>query len=411
MWLRLIRSRCARAAAAFVVSAVPLCAAAQTITVGAQETLTYPSALTTLPDEHLTFLPEAGSDQVRVFAASTLTGTPGGAVLLYTSGATHYRDFKIAPAAPTNVMAPPVAFDKCDGVHDSEFDENYVGPGSVFPDPTGPAGSMIMIYEAENHCPGGTNQFAYYATVGLARSADGGQTWPPPRNSATGGADRYPVLRYQTPEGTTPNQPATGDAIPSAFVDAKYVYVVYNEIHGPPYVAADGILRIARADLTPPAGDKRLHFRKWYDDGVNPAGFHEEGFGGLDSPMKMANVGCGFETGADLSWNAYLGAYLLVFACVNDTTHQGGWYFSTATSLAEQDWISPRPVTGFTGSYTDPCPPPSPGGSAFPGWYPSLFSPGKPSGRTDRTGFIYAMSGCDGSTARTFVRRAFTVAK
>jgi len=54
--------------------------------------------------------------------------------------------------------------------------------------------------------------------------------------------------------------------------------------------------------------------------------------------------GPGYETGADLSRNEFLHAYLLVFVCASQTTGQARWYFSTATSLEKQDWTTPQLV-------------------------------------------------------------------
>src|SRR5262249_2758962 len=142
-----------------------------------------------------------------------------------------------------------VHFSKCKNVYDPEFDLNYAAPGSVVEDPTRPSGNLIMIYEAENHCSGAVWQHDFYATVGLARSADRGKTWPAPIDSEFGGVDRYAILRNPVPEPSTPENPqiAIGNAIPSAIVasDANhdsFLYVVYSS----PGPGADGMLRIAR---------------------------------------------------------------------------------------------------------------------------------------------------------------------
>jgi len=103
-----------------------------------------------------------------------VTNGRAGAVALT---ATNLAQFATTPGYPTQVMTAPVAFGACDPAYDQAFDENYVGPETVLQDPTRPAGHLIMIYEAENHCPGGRNQFPFYASIGLARSADNGKTW------------------------------------------------------------------------------------------------------------------------------------------------------------------------------------------------------------------------------------------
>ena len=153
-----------------------------TMSVGPDEALNYPSNLPSLPDEHTTIFPPApGSSAYRFFASSSLTGGFSGAVVLET---TDLQTFTFASGYSSQVMSVPVHFTTCNPAFDSEFDENYAGPGSVVQDPTRPAGHLIMIYEAENHCPGGVWQQPFYATVGFARSSDNGKTWPPAANTA-----------------------------------------------------------------------------------------------------------------------------------------------------------------------------------------------------------------------------------
>src|ERR1035438_2795574 len=73
------------------------------------------------------------------------------------------QNFTFATALGYNspVLQSPVAFTSCNPAYDTEFDENYAAPGSVIQDPTLPAGNLFMLYEAENHCPGGVNQQPY----------------------------------------------------------------------------------------------------------------------------------------------------------------------------------------------------------------------------------------------------------
>ena len=164
-----------------------------TMSVGPDEGLNYPSNLPSLPDEHTTiFPPESGSSAYRFFASTSLTGGTSGTVVLAT---TDLQNFAFAQGYASQVMTVPVRFTTCNPVFNSEFDENYAGPGSVVQDPTRPPGNLIMIYEAENHCPGGVWQQPFYATIGFARSADNGKTWPQPANAEFGSADRYPVDR------------------------------------------------------------------------------------------------------------------------------------------------------------------------------------------------------------------------
>ena len=152
--------------------------------------------------------------------------------------------------------------------------ENYVdqpaasaAPSSVVQDPTMPAGNLIMIYHAEQHCPGGVWQSPSYATVGFAGSSDNGKSWPEPEIGVPGG--HYPVLESAEPQPTVPH-PSLGDAAPSASGD-YYLYVAYT------YFSSSGeALRVARAKL----GADPLTFLKWYN-----GSFSQPGIGGLDSAV------------------------------------------------------------------------------------------------------------------------------
>src|SRR5581483_11501079 len=127
--------------------------------VGPDQTLTYPNNssnppfLVDLPDEHTTFFPpaEPGSPYL-VFSASKLSGGTGGAVVLETND---LQTFTFATSLGYNrqVMTPPLAINQCNPTYTTEFDGNYAAPGSIVQDPTLPPGNLIMIYEAENHCP------------------------------------------------------------------------------------------------------------------------------------------------------------------------------------------------------------------------------------------------------------------
>jgi hypothetical protein len=127
----------------------------KSFSVGPDQTLSYPkSQLNGLPDEHTTLMPPASSKgPYLVFAAAQIRGGEFGAVVLQT---TDLENFNFATALGYNpqVMSVPVRFGQCNPAYTTEFDGNYAAPGSVVQDPTRPAGNFIMIYEAENHCPG-----------------------------------------------------------------------------------------------------------------------------------------------------------------------------------------------------------------------------------------------------------------
>ena len=384
--------------------------------VGSDLALSYPSSsasppyLVDLPDEHTTFLPTGDADgDYLVFGASRINTIPtgGGAVVLQTSDFSTFQ-FAAGLGYSPQVMAPPVSFTQCQTVYNGEFDENYSAPGSVVQDPTLPAGNLIMLYEAENHCPGGVNQTAFYATVGFARSTDNGKTWPAPENGTLGGANRFPVLAPPNAQPQTATTRAMGDCLPSGFVDTldpqgPYLYVVYDFDAGGVAPLSDGKLRVARAKL---GGSGPLSFSKWYQTGSGPGGFTQPGISGLDSGV-LPGLGCtgGFQTMGEISYNDDLGVYLMVYMCQGTTT--GAWYYATATSLALQDWSQPQLIQGSQMPVTSPCSAQS-GGSSFDGYYPSLVSPGAAAGHTRLTGKVFFLDGCD-QGARTFVGRNFTI--
>jgi hypothetical protein len=382
----------------------------KSFSVGADQTLTWPDAapapyLVNLPDEHTTFIPPASAGApYTVFGAAKVSGGTGGAAVLET---TDLKTFTFANSLgyKPQVMGPPVDFTQCNSTFNTEFDENYAAPGSVVQDPTLPAGNLIMIYEAENHCPGGVNQQPFYATVGFTRSSDNGKTWPTPINGPFGGPARQPVLQSSDPQPTAPHN-ALGNAIPSAFVDKAfsgyyYLYVAYES-----YLASgvgNGTIKVARARL----GTDSLSFLKW-DKGA----FSQPGIGGAETGA-LPSAGCSgvapLQFNPEISYNDDLELYLMIYVCVSGPTagRMGAWYYSTATSLDEEDWTAPQLIANSQFPVTIPCPGLT-SGSLFDGWYPSSVSPGAASGHTKLTGAIFFLNGCN-IGMRQFMSRTFTI--
>jgi hypothetical protein len=392
------------------------------VSVGPDQALVYPADLPGLPDEHTTFVPSAlGSNVYLVFAASRKGEGPDGAVVLQTS---NLKSFTYAAKYQSPVMVPPIKFMTCKSTYDAEFDLNYSGPGSVVQDPTRPPGHMIMIYQAENHCPGGKWQRQFYATVGFARSTDFGKTWPIPIAGELGGKDRRPILKMPVPQPKTPPTSPIymGNALPSAFVDEAnpkgehYIYVIYlfvGQLAGG--YLGDGYLRVARAkldddELKLDRPDRWVTFTKWYN-----GAFSQQGIGGLDSGVTPGRGCAGGQQSGQISYNDAIDQYLLTFVCVslqgqpgNMKAYQAAWYYSTATSLDLQNWTTPQlihnsefPVTtgcAFDGS-----------GRSFDGWYPSFMSPDHPAGHLGETGQVFFMNGCE-TGKRRFMSRAFSIA-
>ena len=217
------------------------------ISVGPDRALTYPPNMTVLPDEHTTFVPSSpGSAGLPRLRGSNVAPGVAGTVVLQTFD---LQTFTPVPGYTNPVLSPPVASRNATRPTIPSSTRTIPDTGSVLQDPTLPPGNLMVFYEAENHCPGGVNQQPFYAAIGFARSSDNGHTWPAPENGPLGGPDRYAVLRLPAPEPASEPQPAAmGDAIPAAFVDNAYVYVVYVAPPGPGLVG-DGRLRVSRAQL------------------------------------------------------------------------------------------------------------------------------------------------------------------
>lgn len=383
----------------------------QSFSVGADEALTYPSSpsdppyLVDLPDEHTTFIPlGTGANDYLVFGASKLSGGTSGAVVLQTADLKTF-EFAQGLGYARQVLSSPLAIDQCSAATGAEFDQNYAAPGSVVQDPTLPPGNLIMIYEAENHCPGGVNQHPFYATIGFARSPDDGKTWPAPANGALGNAARHPILKGANPQPSVAHTPM-GDAIPSAFVDQSatgdfFLYVTYGYHDGGQAPATDHLVHVARAKL----GVDPLVFQKW-----SSGAFDQAGLGGLDRGV-LPGSGCpsGQQAMAEISRNDDLGRYLMVFVCRSASSGSpvGAWYYSTATNLDLQDWTAPQLIQGSQFPITEPCAGLTTGGD-FDGWYPSLVSPGASAGHTKLTGRVFFQNGCD-TGKRQFMSRTFTI--
>jgi hypothetical protein len=193
-----------------------------------------------------------------------------------------------------------------------------------------------------------------------------------------------------------------GDAIPAAFVDNGYVYVVYVAPPGPGLVG-DGRLRIARAQL---GGAGQLTFLKWYN-----GSFSQPGIGGLDSGFLPPGGCVGAQGMGSISRIDSLGVYLLTYVCRSDKAVPpvAAWYFSTATDLGLQNWSTPQIIANSQYPLAAPCPDSNAQGAYFDGWYPSFVSPGSPTGHVSLGGYVFFLNGCDVSTNRVFNSRTFTI--
>jgi uncharacterized protein (TIGR03437 family) len=374
----------------------------KSFSVGPDRALSYPNTkLPGLPDEHSSFLPPASSTGPYLLFGASDSGvnTNWAAAVLET---TDFTTFNFASGYSPQVLESPLLFGKCSPTDNTGFDENYAAPGSVVQDPTLPPGNLIMLYEAENHCPGGVPQFPFYATTGFARSSDNGKTWPAPVIGELGGPSRHPVLQSSDPQPMVPHT-YLGDAIPSGFVDKNanneyYLYVSYTHY----FVGGNGgspQIGVARAKL----GADPLNFQKWYN-----GAFSQPGIGGLESSVLSSACDGRSQYHSEIDYNDDLGMYLMIFVCMSGPGGVTGatWYYSTATSLDLQDWTPPQMILNSQYPAVSTCP--AAAGSDVDGWYPSTLSPGAAAGHTKLTGYFFFLTGC-GNGGRQFMSRAFTI--
>jgi uncharacterized protein (TIGR03437 family) len=380
------------------------------ISVGPDQTLTYPSAapaspyMLNLPDEHTTIIPPStSSSPYLIFSASAISTAWGGTVALQSMDLQTFT-FATALGYSPQVLTSPIAITACNSNYASEFDQNYASQVFIDQDPTLPPGNLVMLYEAENHCPGGVNNVnGGLFSVGFARSQDNGKTWPAPENGPTGGPNRYPVIQSSDPPSANV-QVALGNQAESGFIDKSldgnyYLYATLS--NDGPTESTNGI-RVARAAL----GASHPSFMKWYN-----GSFSQPGLGGSDTPVVPQ--ACGYQTMGEINYVDDLGVYLLAFECSSGvgTSATGAWYYSTATSLDLQDWTTPQVIANSQFPQTT-C---STGGPQFDGWYPSLMSPGAAEGHTKLTGTVFYLQGCvagvnSAASPRVFQARTFTIA-
>jgi hypothetical protein len=375
------------------------------VSIGAETSLEYPIELQNLPNGYTSFLP-TGTDTngYLLFAAST-TENAGfgvtGAVVLETADLVRFSPANGFGSDSMGGLVFTAATKVCPaGTEDSGFEHDYAAPGSVVRDPTLPAGNLIMIYEAGVYCYTRGDSLDPFASVGLARSSDGGKTWP-----ASGAQDRYPILQVPGPKPLVTLGPF-GDADPSAFIDdvapGNYLYVVYRNFGGDT-AQGDDYLHVARAQLGQLG---QLTFSKWYQ-----GAWIQPGIGGMDSPITP-QLGCsapGTQHDGQISYLESHHLYVLTFVCPTWTNlTKGGdneamWYFSTATSLEKQDWSPPTAIEGSMGTV-------GPLSSSFSGWYPSSLSPGMAPGHLGDTGVVFSgKGGPKGNIGHTLLSRTFAI--
>jgi hypothetical protein len=405
-----------------------------TFSVSGDHELHYPASIRGLPDEHVAIMPARGKPGAYDFFAAMVNVIGktwyGWTFVLRTFD---LENFFFAPDFGDRnhgqaVFWPPHPFGDCNYSTVTHFDEQYAAPGSVLQDPTLPPGNLIMIYEAEIHCPPAPKgTVGGWVSVGVARSSDGGRSWPPPvprpgfeDHWMEYGNGRYAGITVPGRPPKTEASPFHGDTLPSEFIDDMdpsgdyYIYVPYTFIEafeGRPRTAPT--IHIARAKL----GDRHgghvsdpLHFDKWYQ-----GGWTQEGRGGLEDGIGAPCAPGTTQNHAQITYNDALQRYIMTFGCTTFACSGGkcdpstlSLYYMTATSLAKQDWTPPQLIENSTYPYV-----PDPDPKALSRWridggYASFMSPGHEPGHLGLTGTLFFLKG-NPLGERRLTSRTFTI--
>jgi hypothetical protein len=343
---------------------------ALTATLGEEENVIPPSSpgLLFVPDEHLTY-------QRQPDGTFKLWMSGGGTLGFTTPDLLTLTPMKASNGVPTNVLAPA-------GPGTAAFDADYAGAGNVLPASSG--AELLMIYHAENHLFGSAHYpgTPFYASIGLARSSDGGLTWQREGQILSG---RDPQQASQPPTGA-------GALTPTVIASGGYLYAMFREIDLQSQVQGFALAR-APIESDAAAGSWQKLFQ---------GNFSTPGLGGDFTPLTLV-----LDPGAEndrrqpcVSYNLYLQAFLLA------VVGNGGVYVATSADLVTWSTgqvILPAPVPDVTVTPT----------TAPYHWYPTLISPDQPSeATTSRSGFLYYAKGAnDGTPHHTLYRRSFSLTK
>jgi hypothetical protein len=342
-----------------------------TVMVGGEQNVIPPGSpgLPFIPDEHFSYLRQPdGSYRMWVSAGGT-----SGTLAFATPDLLALTSLKTAGGLPAGVLVPS-------GPGTAAFDADYAGAGSVFVAANG--SDLLMIYHAENHLFGGTDYpgSPFYASIGLARSSDGGLTWQ----------RQGQILSGLDPQQASQAATGAGALTPSAIETGGYIYVVFREIDLQSNTQG---LALARAPIASDGAPGS--WQKW-----SQGSFSTPGLGGAFSPLPLVLDPSdeGDRRQPFLSFNSYLQAFVLTIV------GNGGIYLATSTDL----------LTWSDGQVALPAPVPD--GTVIPSkapynWYPTLVSPDQASeATTDQTGYLYYAKGAnDGTSHHTMYRRPFTL--
>jgi hypothetical protein len=271
----------------------------------------------------------------------------------------------------------------------TQFDADYAGASSVFPATN--KHDLLMLYHAENHYGqpyGSTGVTAFYASVGIATSSDAGQTW--------GG--RTQILTGREPITTAAAGTAIGAGNPSAIVTGGYIYVFYSDMVSPAGAfKGQNALCLARSPVA--SNGAAGSWKKYYK-----GAFSEPGIGGLCTapvPAPTAKSGITFQADGDISYNAALHAYLLIFRS------DDGFFYSTSVDMLT--WAKPKLMMATVPQIAALN---TPGAEYY--YYATFVSPDTLSDQaTSATGYLYYAKGVQnsalGQNTHSWYRRSVTI--
>jgi hypothetical protein len=314
----------------------------------------------------------AGTQSYRIWVAGNILDSSGSTALLLAS--------PLPTFTPANVTQP--VFGPAPNPTPTDiFDENYAGPGTII---TGCSGTCLhMLYEAENwyFCADYTKPACvaspgspFWASIGIAKSTDNGVTWTN-RSQVISSPDAKPTV---TP---TPSQ-GYGDLVPSAIISSGFLYVYYTYNSTTSGVTGDKMIEVARTPF--PFTTYPPLFVKYNDGWGTQPGLMGTGspiVRPISSPTHPYCVQPEREPG--ISYNTFLGYYLLTMVCDYFGTVSFGprWFTSTSPDLVT--WSDPVPIPDIT-----------PSDFTFFDWHPTLVSTDPLSQETTgRTGYIYYSKG------------------
>jgi hypothetical protein len=306
-----------------------------------------------MPDEQMSFLNTNGLLSV------WFTGN-GSAQLFRGSNFNTLNPYLTNQGSTVPVLAPSA----------TGFDADYAGPGSVIQAANG--SDLLMVYHAETQYAT-CGKAAAKASIGIARSSDGGQTWTRLGQIITG--------QEAVPQCTTQ---FNGSGAPSIALspDGNYFYVYFMD-WGTNYPTA---IHLARA-LRTSDGLPGSWFKYYLDD------FTQPGIGGHSDPVisrpSASALWAGFH---NISFNSYLNRYLAVVTC------QDGWYCTSSPDGIS--WQLPQPFFQFPVAYNQLT-------NGDPRYlYPTLLSHEQQSQlTTSQAGYLYYGHGVYGIECHHMARR------